>query len=287
MVAAKTIYFTRHAHSTSNELGERWADIKTSVRRGGLPKICDLKKSMAVFTENGSGIMNTPLSKTGRQQLETMRHQTGTFLKDNGIEVIFYSDYVRAEKTFEALFAHEANLLGIPCHKDPGLREENLNERYWYRGLLEDRTSSYLEKLLGRKEAKILVVGHGKFLRNMIGHRAKHFHQFKGKNIPNATTWSIELSASGYLGEVKEELGPSRLESPVQHKKALRPLASGSPSFSWEVLKDENPVGGEETSNESDWGNASTTTSPAEEWHYVEPSRVLPQPSIEMTAPSR
>jgi len=198
----KMVYFTRHAHSKSNEMRQNWKNVKSCLWDMQLPEMADVVGSMKWLKPTRLNWMDTKLSVKGRQEIAAMKKHTRSFLKDHQIEVIFHSDLRRACTTFEELYGEEARELSILCIPREDLREELLSEKVQFSNeKLEERTKLFLSEISQRKENRILLVGHSRFFRTMI--RNMNFV------IPNATTWRVGLSKDSQLvGQVEYVLGP-------------------------------------------------------------------------------
>jgi len=207
---AKLIYYTRHAHSKSNEMGENWRGMKSSLKEKKIPQMNDATGSLKWMKPTRWNWMDTKVSAKGREQLKAMKKHTATFLKDHGIEVIIHSDRRRAATTCEELFGKEAKELSIKRIPSEAMREELIGEKVRPSNeKLKRRIKQFLEMQAFRKENRLLLVGHSKFFRTMINNM-----DFR---IPNATTWSFGLSKSGeIIGPPQMVLGPDKL---VQEQK--------------------------------------------------------------------
>jgi len=200
----KIIYYTRHAHSVSNEIVDNWRGMKSNIMDKKLPQLSDVKGSFRWMKPTGSNWMDTKVSAKGREQLKAMKKHTETFLKDNQIEVIIYSDRRRACTTMEELFGKEAKKLSIERIPSEAMREELLGEKLRpSNDHLKRRIKQFLKMQSLRKERRLLLVGHSKFFRTMINNFDRRIH--------NATTMRMGLSKSGeIIGPVECVLGPDK-----------------------------------------------------------------------------
>jgi len=201
-VQAKVIYFTRHAHANTNQMKDNWLNLKASIWDKQLPEKDDILGSLKWLKPTWNNWMDAKVSAKGLRQLEVMKKHTKGFLKLHKIEVIHHSDLRRACRTCEELFGEEANELSIPRIRREDLREEFLIEKM-SSGKLQARVKLFLTDLSQRKESRLLLVGHSKFFRTMLGNI--------NRRVPNATTWRVGLTSDGeIIGEPEIIIGPEK-----------------------------------------------------------------------------
>jgi len=201
-VLKKKILLVRHAESIENVRIRAAKSTWTRMRSFMLPKLSEIGSTLMLLKfENDAN-----LSDNGKEMALAMQD----VITKNGLfetlkpELIIYSPLIRAKKTFQLMIQPLLPQVESQCLDI--LAEQSISEHVYSQANFRERVSRFESWLDEREEKIVLIVGHSKFFRHMLGNACSV------QKFSNCDIWEFERHNSSW-----NQIG-KRCESALAHR---------------------------------------------------------------------
>ena len=158
----KTIILCRHAESKENVKIKAFRDGMNRIGNWSLPSGDQVRKSLSLLKHK----TDVDVSPQGYEQIKKMSKKIkyDHFMELFQPELVCYSPLTRAKVTCEGIFGYRETDIELPC-----LTEMSPTEIFLFTENVKIRIKEFENWLDSRKEERIVVVGHSRYFKVMLG----------------------------------------------------------------------------------------------------------------------
>jgi phosphohistidine phosphatase SixA len=194
------ILFIRHAESKENQKNNLLSEGYQAIRQGTFPSPDSLSAFFRIFSVEG----NSPLSASGYEQLQEMRHYLNSkqFWQERfAFDMCLYSPYERSSRSS---FSVIPSLYHDKCVPLKELKDLTLYERFFQSNKLDEQVSSFCKYLFHlndgskNKVKRLVVFGHSRHFHRLFSLHCIDSERLSVKELPklmrNCDVWKSTYS---------------------------------------------------------------------------------------------